>query len=152
TRGRIFRLAPKGHKYQVARVDLESKDGMLAALGSPNLAVRYVAMAKLYAGSPKVAIEVVQSAITQTDNAWLRARGIWQVTRLFPWQKWKSDAAQMARQEPDERFRRQAYRILAASSGVTDELGGRPRTGSGAAETLAKESAPAVLSEALSWL
>lgn len=48
TRGRIYRLAPKGSKYSVPKVDLESKDGVLAALGSPNRTVRYMAMTKLH--------------------------------------------------------------------------------------------------------
>ena len=41
-------VTPKGHKgYKVPKVELETKEGVLAALGSPNLAVRYMAMAKL---------------------------------------------------------------------------------------------------------
>src|SRR5205085_2662456 len=47
TRGRIYRLAPKGNKPSVPKVDLNSKDGILAALGSSNLAVRFMAMAEL---------------------------------------------------------------------------------------------------------
>ena len=47
TRGRIYRLAPKGNKPSVPKVDLESDNGLLTALASPNLAVRYMAMAKL---------------------------------------------------------------------------------------------------------
>src|SRR5438132_8901158 len=48
TRGRVYRLAPKGHKYQVPKVDLGSNAGVAAALGSPNLAVRHMATAKLW--------------------------------------------------------------------------------------------------------
>ncbi len=48
TRGRIYRLAPKGSKYTVPKVDLKTKEGVLAALGSPNRAVRYMAMAQLH--------------------------------------------------------------------------------------------------------
>src|SRR5206468_4381585 len=47
TRGRIYRLAPKGSRYAVRKMDLESKDGLLAALASPNLAVRSMAMSNL---------------------------------------------------------------------------------------------------------
>src|SRR4029077_14242155 len=35
TRGRIYRLAPKGSKYVVPKVDLDNKEGLLAALASP---------------------------------------------------------------------------------------------------------------------
>src|SRR5262245_19156140 len=45
TRGRIYRLAPRDNKPNVPEVKLDSKEGLLAALGSPNLAVRYMAMA-----------------------------------------------------------------------------------------------------------
>src|SRR5205085_11654327 len=48
TRGRIYRVTPKGHKgYKVPEVKLDSNEGILAALGSPNLAERYMAMARL---------------------------------------------------------------------------------------------------------
>src|SRR5205814_700042 len=47
TRGRIYRLAPKGNKPSVPKVDMESDAGIGAALGSPNRAVAYIAMAKL---------------------------------------------------------------------------------------------------------
>ena len=41
TRGRIYRVTPKGHKgYKVPEVKLDTKEGVLAALGSPNLATR----------------------------------------------------------------------------------------------------------------
>ncbi len=44
--GRIYRMAPKGHKGSVSAVDVSTKKGLYAALGSPNLAVRSLAMAK----------------------------------------------------------------------------------------------------------
>jgi putative membrane-bound dehydrogenase-like protein len=48
TDGRIYRITPKGHKgYKVPEVKLDTKEGLLAALGSPNLAVRAAAFAKL---------------------------------------------------------------------------------------------------------
>src|SRR5438876_1875545 len=47
TRGRIFRIAPQGNRPSVPAVDLESQQGLLAALASPALSVRYMAIAKL---------------------------------------------------------------------------------------------------------
>jgi putative membrane-bound dehydrogenase-like protein len=47
TLGRIYRLAPQGNKPNVPKADLESKDGLLAALASPNLAVRNMACQKI---------------------------------------------------------------------------------------------------------
>src|SRR5207247_8322914 len=46
TRGRVYRLAPKGNKYQVPRVDLAKAEGIVDALASPNLAVRHMAIAR----------------------------------------------------------------------------------------------------------
>jgi len=82
TRGRIYRLAPKGVKPNAPKVDLESKEGIAAALASPNLAVRYMAMAKLNVMAPKDAWAVLQPAIKQKDNPWLKARALWQLARL----------------------------------------------------------------------
>jgi putative heme-binding domain-containing protein len=59
--GRVYRLAPVGHKYAVPKVDVVSQKGFLAALGSPNLAVRYIAMARAqsvpYADAVKLFME-----------------------------------------------------------------------------------------------
>src|SRR5437868_5505860 len=46
TRGRIYRLAPKGNKPTVPNVDLQSKDGLLVVLSSSTLSVRSMAMAR----------------------------------------------------------------------------------------------------------
>ena len=40
-RGRIFRLAPIGHRSSIPDLDLETDEGLLAAFGSPNQATRY---------------------------------------------------------------------------------------------------------------
>jgi putative membrane-bound dehydrogenase-like protein len=74
TRGRIYRLAPKGNKYSVPKVDLESKEGLLKALASPALSVRYMAMAKLGKMSPEKAVNAVLPALKQEDNPVLWAR------------------------------------------------------------------------------
>jgi putative membrane-bound dehydrogenase-like protein len=112
TRGRIYRLAPKGHKYQVPKVDLESKDGILAALGSPNLAVRYIAMSELN-GDPKKRGEVLETAILNTRNPWLRARALWQFQRHW----YDSDKsflffASLLADDEDDRFRSLGVRAL----------------------------------------
>ena len=78
TRGRIYRLAPKGNKPSAPKVDLDSNEGVLAALGSPNLAARYMAMAKLKDMPPEAAWKAIQPALEQTENPWLQARAVWQ--------------------------------------------------------------------------
>ncbi len=48
TRGRIFRVTPQGHKgYQVPKVEVESKEGVVQALQSPNLAARSMAITRV---------------------------------------------------------------------------------------------------------
>jgi hypothetical protein len=45
--GRIYRVAPKGHKTSVPRYNLTTAAGCAAALQSPNIATRYLAWTKL---------------------------------------------------------------------------------------------------------
>ncbi|MDX1951917.1 MAG: PQQ-dependent sugar dehydrogenase [Verrucomicrobiota bacterium] len=51
--GRIYRVAPKGSKPSVPKIDLGSASGAVAALQSPNLATRYLAWTKLKEMGPK---------------------------------------------------------------------------------------------------
>jgi putative membrane-bound dehydrogenase-like protein len=82
TRGRIYRLAPKGNKPNVPKVDLTTKEGILAALGSPALSVRYMAMSKLRALEPSHAVEILKPATSQTEQPILRARSLWQIAAI----------------------------------------------------------------------
>ncbi len=83
TRGRIYRLAPKGCKSSVPKVDLESEKGLLAALGSPNRAVRYMAMARSQTTDWDKAGEMLRTAWCQVEKPWLRARALWMCERAF---------------------------------------------------------------------
>jgi putative membrane-bound dehydrogenase-like protein len=83
-RGRIFRLAPKGSKPSVPKVDLETKEGIIAALGAPALSVRYMAMAKLQKMQVDQAWQTIESSVFMTDNAVLFARATWQLFALTP--------------------------------------------------------------------
>jgi putative membrane-bound dehydrogenase-like protein len=47
-RGRVYRIAPKGTKYEVAKADFSTPVGAMAALASPNMATRYLAWQKLH--------------------------------------------------------------------------------------------------------
>jgi putative membrane-bound dehydrogenase-like protein len=116
TRGRVFRVAPPKHKPVVPKVDLESKGGLTAALASPNLAVRSMAMAKLMAlGLPK-ALDVLESAATQMQDDVLRARALWQLGRLGSLR-----LVSAAFSDPDPRFRVLAMRILHDYHGQTPD-------------------------------
>jgi putative membrane-bound dehydrogenase-like protein len=109
TRGRIYRLAPKGSKADAPKVDLESKEGMLTALASPNLAVRYMAMAKLATLEQKPAIDLLEAAAAQKDNPVLRARALWQLGK-----RGRLRFVNAAFADQDPRFRSLAIRVLRA--------------------------------------
>jgi putative membrane-bound dehydrogenase-like protein len=86
-KGRIFRLAPPGTKYNVPKPDFSSVAGAIAALQSPCLATRYLAFAKLMesekkdAESLRVAFEKsrdnprYQARLVGTAVAWLHKHG-----------------------------------------------------------------------------
>jgi putative membrane-bound dehydrogenase-like protein len=79
TRGRIYRVTPKGHKgYKVPVVNLGTKEGLLAALGSPNQATRYLAIKQLASLSPLDRVLALAPGVT-SDIPSLQARAIWQV-------------------------------------------------------------------------
>jgi putative membrane-bound dehydrogenase-like protein len=139
TRGRIYRLAPPGNRPSVPKVDLSSKEGITAALASPNLAVRHMAMAKLQAqGLPK-ALEVLEPAAVQKKDVHLRARALWQLGRLGSLRFVVGAYA-----DPDPRFRVLAMRILHDTQGQSpaDYIPDWK-------ERLLKDPSPAVRREAL---
>lgn len=106
TRGRIYRIAPKGNKPSVPKVDLNTKAGFLAALGSPALSVRYMAMAKIGSMERKTAIAWLESAAINKKEPVLRARALWQLGRMGFLRL--LGAAML---DPDPRFRMLAIRI-----------------------------------------
>src|SRR5262249_31407638 len=80
--GRVYGLAPLGHKYAVPKVDVESNKGILEALTSPALSVRWMAMAKLDTMKRDEALTLLEPAAWQKDDAILRSRALWQVARI----------------------------------------------------------------------
>jgi putative membrane-bound dehydrogenase-like protein len=115
-RGRIYRLAPRGNRPNVPAVNLETEDGVLAALASPALSVRYMAMAKLEKMPAVKQLVTLAGGATQTKNVWLRARALWQLSRLCA----KSSLEPDAQSDKDPRFRILAYRT------TKDFQGGNP--------------------------
>jgi putative membrane-bound dehydrogenase-like protein len=106
TRGRIYRVAPKGYQTKMPVIDVSTTEGLIAALGSPNLAARAMAMDKLTElGLPK-ALEALEPAAKQKENVWLRARALWQMARLGHL-RWVNAAFG----DPDPRFRILTMRI-----------------------------------------
>jgi putative membrane-bound dehydrogenase-like protein len=81
TDGRIYRITPKGHKgYAVPEVKLDTKEGVLAALASPCLAMRYIGMQQ-FAARPLEDMKQLNRAALDTSDALLRPRAAWQFAR-----------------------------------------------------------------------
>ncbi len=75
-RGRIFRLAPIGHRSSVPALDLDSDDGVLFAFGSPNQAMRYRAYQELMLrGADERTALILQAWRDGTET--LKARALW---------------------------------------------------------------------------
>jgi putative membrane-bound dehydrogenase-like protein len=107
TRGRIYRVTPAGHKgYTVPEVKLDSPEGISAALASPNLAVRYMAMAKLRRMVRVDYLSVLDPAWNQNENPWLKARALWQLGALK-----EGEPVLAALESRDPNVRVLAYRV-----------------------------------------
>ncbi len=77
TKGRIYRIAPKGHAYRVPALDLTSPAGALAALNNPNLATRYLGYQKL----KQFGLAGLAQAYATEQNPRLKARALWMLTQ-----------------------------------------------------------------------
>jgi putative membrane-bound dehydrogenase-like protein len=148
TRGRIYRLAPKGNKPSVPKVNLESKDGLLAALGSPALSVRYMAMAKLHHIPDREAAAILEPVAFESKNTRLRARSLWPVPSLAgEWEKWKKIAAYFAVKEKEASLRVLGVRMFDDFGPLTN--GELPGFSTQMEEDLSKEQSIALLREIL---
>jgi len=79
-RGRVYRVAPKGSKPSVPRVDLKSAAGCVAALQSPNLATRYLAWTELSRLQRKA--EKALAKVWKASDAAMRARALHLLARI----------------------------------------------------------------------
>ncbi|MEO1997110.1 MAG: PVC-type heme-binding CxxCH protein, partial [Planctomycetaceae bacterium] len=78
--GRLFRVAPTGHKYRAVNSDYETPNGAVAALRSPNLAARYkawIALTRMGHGARPALQPLLEDA-----NPRLRARGLWVLAQI----------------------------------------------------------------------
>jgi len=114
SRGRIYRLAPKGTKLYAPTLDLTSGNGIRDALASPALSVRYMAMSKL-AQMPKDEefSAILTPALKQRKNAWLRARAFTQLAIAIPM------FSNAAAKDEDVRFRMLSNRLVKEFLGST---------------------------------
>jgi putative membrane-bound dehydrogenase-like protein len=70
--GRIYRIAPKGHKYTPAKADVSNLNGAIAALQSPNLAARAIAWQALHKMQSQA--EPALKRLWNSDKPEMRAR------------------------------------------------------------------------------
>jgi putative membrane-bound dehydrogenase-like protein len=80
--GRIYRLTPKGHNgYKVPEVKLDTKEGVLAALGSPCQATRWMGMDAIARTPQKQSLPYYVPFIkdSKSEDQRLRARVLWQL-------------------------------------------------------------------------
>ena len=80
-RGRVYRLAPKGFKPLKPKLDLDTPQGQIAALCSPNQATRYLGYTKLVSGGGASG-DVVRKLYEDSKNPRMRARAMWVLARL----------------------------------------------------------------------
>ncbi|HEV8131792.1 MAG TPA: PVC-type heme-binding CxxCH protein, partial [Acidobacteriota bacterium] len=106
-RGRIYRLAPIGYKTQKPRIDLQSQQGLTAALASSAQAVRYLAYIKLKEQGP-AALSALESIVKQGDP-FMRARALWLLGGI-PGKGRRT--VEDALKDPDPNFRILAIRVL----------------------------------------
>ena len=74
-RGRIYRLAPPRHRARVPAVNLQTRDGLVAAFGSPAQAVYFLARAEIVRRGDG-AIPLLEQLWAQGDPV-LKARALW---------------------------------------------------------------------------
>lgn len=80
-KGRIYRVAPPGHRYQVDPVRLDNPSQAVEALKSPNSDVRYLARQALLSFDSTGAIAELVKRLSDT-NPRIRARALWLLAEL----------------------------------------------------------------------
>lgn len=106
-RGRIYRLAPPGHRTARPEVDLATARGRAEALASPAQSVRYLAHQRFLQMGASAVSEL--AALSEAEEPVQRARALWLLGSAGP------AGLEYARREmesPDPRFRVLAVRIL----------------------------------------
>lgn len=75
TKGRLYRVAPPGHKPVVPKLDLTSAAGAVEALKSPNYETRFLAVTKLKELGAAAAADLTK--LWDSTNPRHRARALW---------------------------------------------------------------------------
>lgn len=75
-KGRIYRIAPKGHAYKTTPIDLATPESALKALENPNLETRFLAFQALQKMGAKAEM-VLENEFNTNENPRFRARAFW---------------------------------------------------------------------------
>jgi len=95
-KGRIYRIAPKGKKYVVPSFDYSTPAGAVAALQSPNLAVRFNAFTALQQMG-EAAVSELTKAWAASDNPRMIARFFWALVKIPGGEKYIEEAISHAK-------------------------------------------------------
>jgi putative membrane-bound dehydrogenase-like protein len=86
TRGRIYRVTPKGHKgYKVPSLNLDHDDDLLAGFKNPNLAMRSMVLSQLAKAEQDQSFSVLINALRVDDGRRTAARAISAAPKLHGW-------------------------------------------------------------------
>jgi putative membrane-bound dehydrogenase-like protein len=80
TSGTIYRIAPKGSKPKVAKINLDTPEGAIAGLKSPAVNVRGAAQTSLVRQGAKAVSPVAK--LLKDENAYVKARAVWTLSLL----------------------------------------------------------------------
>lgn len=133
--GVIYRIAPKGFKPVVPKIDLTTTEGAITALESPANNVRWSGFHKLKEGGAK-SFDAVEKML-ENKNPLISARAIWLLPYMGEKGSTKLDGILAG---GDEKMRLTAFRAIRRSGGKVDALL--------AAKFLARDKSAAVRAEA----
>jgi putative membrane-bound dehydrogenase-like protein len=105
-RGRLFRVATPGKKYQVPKFDFTTAAGAVDAMRNPCLSVRYMAWEAIQKFGDQ-AIEPLKK-LAKDENPRMRARALWALGKL---KGHGEEAHQMAIQDRDANVRMMSIRL-----------------------------------------
>ena len=124
--GSIYRIAPKGFRSVVPKIDLTTTEGQIAALKSPAVNVRNSGFTRLKAQGAKAVPAV--AALLEDKNPYIAARAVWLLAQMGV--EGMQKMAPML-QSKDATMRLVAYRALRTASDMPQEVpaGNRPMKG-----------------------
>ena len=133
-RGRLFRIAPVGHKYRPPKIDVSTVAGAISALKNPAFSVRYLAFTALQAGGVEARTALRLLAADRQANPRHRARAVWVLGKSGSASQ-AADVAERAMADGDAdlrivglRLARQIeYDIITAVSRLADDPSSRVR-------------------------